>query len=93
MKWMTQLAPYVGSEIELWIEDVSGEEKTKPQVIRVDHLEETEEGNLKCFLNPTQFVSIPIFADGRTRLETNEGKTCFVSEDTGAQLIYWLYVS
>ncbi|MBB3111175.1 hypothetical protein FHS18_003243 [Paenibacillus phyllosphaerae] len=87
------LKPLCGRTVEALIEDLAGHDPVAPprifELIRVKLLPEGT--HLKCYLNLTQFLSIPVFDDEQTRL-TLDGPdgTTFVSEDLKGQLRYTL---
>ncbi|MWC29895.1 hypothetical protein [Paenibacillus sp. MMS18-CY102] len=87
------LRPLCGKEVEAVIEDLAGHDPVAPprtfELMRVKLLPEGT--HLQCYLNLTQFLSIPVFSDERTRL-TLDGPngTTFVSEDLQGQLRYML---
>lgn len=87
MGWEERLAGYIGREMECWIEDVSGEKKTEPQVRRLHKLERSEDG-LQFYLDDTQFLSVPLFGDAQTSYDPDHHE--FVSRHEEAQLIYWV---
>lgn len=92
MDWVSQLSIFEGSSIKVWIEDRSGEEQTKPQQFTLYKVQNSDDqGYLKFYLNPTQFLSVPIFDDNQTRMEESNSKACFVSDDAQAKLLYWVY--
>lgn len=91
--WERKLAGYAGKPIQVWIEDRSGEEQTKPKPYTLYKVQTTADGkHLQFYLNASQFISVPIFEEGQTLLErTSEGER-FVSHDFDAKLHYWIYL-
>ena len=94
MDWETVLLPFVGNPITIWLEDISGEEKTRPQTHTLHHVK-AEAQLVKLYLNDHQFWSIPVFSDDRTEIreEETEDQVVFVSRDEKAQLVYWAYLA
>lgn len=89
MDWQNSLANWIGNQVTVTIEDQAGPDPVSPPrsfvLIRLRLTE--EKTHLQFFLNDNQFVSVPIFTDGRTRLIEQE----FVSEDVKAKLIYMIH--
>jgi hypothetical protein len=86
MDWEGQLSSYIGKDMVLWIEDLSGEKKTEPRSYALHKLKKTDDGYLKFYINTTQFLSVPIFED--TRTDFDEAQHKFISNDAPSQLIY-----
>lgn len=92
MGWVNRLSKYVGSSINVWIEDRSGEEQTKPKAYTLYKIEQSRDQQLLLiYLNETQYLSIPLFEEALTRLEPNEKGEVFVSHDQQGKLLYWVY--
>lgn len=92
MEWEKQLSKYEGSPIKVWIEDRSGEEQTEPKSFTLYKVQKSDdEEYIQFYLNPTQFLSVPIFDDNHTRIEKSNAEECFVSHDSHAKLLYWVY--
>lgn len=85
------LMPFVGGKVRIWIQDWSGEEPAKPVEHTLYRLEMTEDDCLKFYVNATQFVSVPIFGDARTYLDTEQQPPCFVSKDENSKLNYHIF--
>lgn len=94
------LEKYVGGPIRIWVEDVSGEEKTKPQSHSLHKVERTEDGYMKFYTGSSQFLAVPLFeaaggprtaADSGSELIEGDSTPCFVSRDTNAHLVYWVH--
>ncbi|EFM12199.1 hypothetical protein PaecuDRAFT_0879 [Paenibacillus curdlanolyticus YK9] len=88
------IRPLCGRMVEVCIEDLAGRDPVAPprtfELLRVKLLPEGT--HLQCYLNVTQFLSIPVFGDERTKL-TLDGPsgTTFVSEDSHGQLRYTMF--
>ncbi|MCI3921218.1 hypothetical protein MO973_13355 [Paenibacillus sp. TRM 82003] len=96
------LEKYVGGPVRIWLEDVSGEEKTKPKTYSLHKVERTPDGFVKFYTGASQFVAVPTFGgegksacvgalDSVTELVEDEATPRFVSKDAGAQLVYWVH--
>ncbi|CAM4388489.1 hypothetical protein FHS16_003581 [Paenibacillus endophyticus] len=93
MEWEKGLSAYVGRKVEIWIEDHSGEEQTKPKPYPpLFRVKLAEDGKFITFyLKPTQFLSVPIFDGSATKLENTCARHHFVSHDIEGKLTYWIY--
>lgn len=89
MEWEKRLSKYEGNRIKIWIEDLSGEEQTQPQYYSLFKTVVTDDLDyLKFYLNADQFLSVPVFDDSLTKLESSAAGDCFVSHDLRASLRY-----
>lgn len=89
MKWENRLSKYEGSRIQVWIEDLSGEEQTKPTYYTLYMAAVTEDqAYMQIYFNAAQFLSIPLFDDSHTMLESGQAGHCFISHDRKASLRY-----
>ncbi|MGF7032195.1 hypothetical protein J2T17_003117 [Paenibacillus mucilaginosus] len=82
-----------GRQVEIRIEDtMEGDTQAPPRTFELVRAVMVPEGtHLKCYLNLTQHISIPVFADGRTCLEVEgPGGTRLISVDLQAGLRYRL---
>ncbi|GAA0349394.1 hypothetical protein [Bacillus horti] len=94
MEWVHTLSAYIGRQMKVWIEDYSGEEQTKPADYTLHKVQTTSEGTyLQFYLNPNQFLSVPIFDQKQTYMESDNEEECFVSNDVTAKLFYRIYFS
>jgi hypothetical protein len=92
LDWEKRLRQYEGSPIQIWIEDRSGEEQTKPKPFTLYRVQQSKDSeSLQFYLNADQFLTIPLFDDMRTRIEEGQASAAFVSEDHHAKLLYWVY--
>jgi hypothetical protein len=92
MDWVKQLSPFEGTSIRIWIEDRSGEEQTKPKDYTLFKVKKSSDQEyLQFYLNPTQFLTVPVFNDERTRMERIHSEEVWVSHDRDAKLLYWIY--
>jgi len=93
MEWEKELSTYLGCPIEVWIEDHSGEEQTKPKqyssLFRIKISDDPK--YLQFYLNPAQFLSVPIFDENLTKLVKSDGRYHFVSHDLKGKLTYWIF--
>lgn len=88
-----KLAPYVGCITEARIEDISGCDPIAPPRTFTLQQVKLEPGSMyvQCYLSRTQYVSVPVFDDARTRLLVDEQTGArFISEDREAKLVYTL---
>jgi len=88
MDWAGQLEAWCGKSVEIRVEDRAGQDPVAPpRVVTLNKVEYTpERTHLKCYLNPAQYISVPLFVEPVTRL--NAEGSCFVSEDREAKLVY-----
>ncbi|MUT67974.1 hypothetical protein [Paenibacillus sp. NEAU-GSW1] len=94
MDWEKGLSAYLGRPIEVWIEDHSGEEQTKPKPYPSLFKAKVSEDRkfVQLYLQPTQFLAVPVFDDNATKLEqSGGGRPYFVSHDLEGKLTYWVY--
>ncbi|MEX2460240.1 MAG: hypothetical protein WD469_02875 [Paenibacillaceae bacterium] len=92
MNWEQRLSQYEGSPIQIWIEDRSGEEQTKPKPYTLYKIKLSEDQDyLQFYIQPTQFLTVPLFDKTLTKLEEGETESSFVSHDVHAKLLYWVY--
>ncbi len=90
--WVKQLSRHEGKLIRIWIEDRSGEKQTEPKQFLLHKVQDSvDPGYMQFYLNPTQFLTVPIFDDNHTRIEQSNGEECFVSHDSQAKLLYRVY--
>ncbi|MEX1029501.1 MAG: hypothetical protein WDZ91_05580 [Paenibacillaceae bacterium] len=93
MDWEKQLSKYEGSPIRIWIEDRSGEEQTQPKPFTLYKVQQSvSQDYIQFFLNPTQFLSVPIFEGEQTIIDYSDSERWFVSHDIEAKLLYWVYL-
>lgn len=78
--------------MKYWIEDRSGEEQTQPKHAALYKVQiSDDQANVQFYLTPTQFISVPMFGENQTRMESNLYEERFVSHDLQRQLVYWIY--
>ncbi|MCZ8518187.1 MULTISPECIES: hypothetical protein [Paenibacillus] len=88
-----QMKLLCGRKVEARIEDMTGSDALAPphtfELVRAVLVPEGT--HLKCYMNLSQHLSIPVFADERTRVDTDEqGAARLVSVDPEAGLRYKL---
>ncbi len=93
MDFEAAIKPFCGKAVEVHIEDLAGQDPIAPprtfELLRVKMVPEGT--HLKCYMNLTQHISIPVFTMDCTRLEINGlNGTRFISEDHKSQLVYTL---
>ncbi|MCZ8515271.1 hypothetical protein O9H85_23220 [Paenibacillus filicis] len=90
MSWNDRLADWIGKSVTVTIVDQAGTDPVSPaRSFILKKLRLTEEGtHLQFFLTDHQFVSVPIFDDGSTRLTERE----FLSEDRASMLNYGVHL-
>ena len=92
MDWELRLSIYYGKMMEVVIEDVAGSDPLAPPSTRTLHHVSLndEKTHLQFYFNDIQFLAIPVFDDGRTRMEESDEETVILSHDDNAKLIYKL---
>jgi len=90
MNWEERLSSWLGSQIEVHIEDQAGLDPVAPpkrmtfEKVRVTD----DQGYLQMYMNEHQFLAIPLRGDELTSLETLEQGAVLRSSDLAAQLVY-----
>jgi hypothetical protein len=92
MDWELRLSNYNGKMMEVVVEDIAGSDPLAPPSARTLHHVRLndEQTHLQFYFNDIQFLAIPVFDDGRTRMEESDEETVFLSHDDNAKLIYKL---
>ncbi|MBE1445876.1 hypothetical protein [Paenibacillus sp. OAS669] len=90
MKWDEKLSCWIGSQIEVHIEDQAGlDPVAHPKKMTLVKLKMTDnEEYLKIYMNEHQFLAIPIKGEALTSLVTTDHGAVLCSSDLGAQLVY-----
>lgn len=90
MNWEEKLSRWLGSQIEVHIEDQAGLDPVAPpkkmtlEKIRISD----DEGFMQMYLNEHQFLAIPLRGDEFTSLVSSDQGTVLRSADLSAQLVY-----
>lgn len=90
MKWEEKLSRWLGSQIEVHIEDQAGLDPVAPPKkmtltkVRVSDDQEY----VQMYMNDHQFLAIPLRGEEHTNLTSSEQGTILRSSDIAAQLVY-----
>jgi len=90
MNWEEKLSRWLGSQIEVHIEDQAGldpiapPKKMKLEKIRISD----DQGFMQMYMNEHQFLAIPLRGDECTSLLSSDLGTVLRSADLSAQLVY-----
>ncbi|MDD9267092.1 hypothetical protein ACFPES_08665 [Paenibacillus sp. GCM10023248] len=90
MKWEERLSRWLGSQIEVHIEDQAGLDPVAPShkmTLTKIRMSENED-YVQMYMNDHQFLSIPLRGKGHTSLTSTEEGTILRSSDMTAQLVY-----
>lgn len=90
MNWEERLSSWLGSQIEVHIEDQAGLDPiAPPKRMKFEKVRVTDDqGYLQMYMNEHQFLAIPLRGDELTSLETSEQGAVLRSSDLAAQLVY-----
>ncbi|WP_054028398.1 hypothetical protein [Bacillus sp. FJAT-28004] len=90
MKWEEKLSRWLGTQIEVHIEDQAGLDPVAPpkkmtlEKIRISD----DQGFMQMYLNEHQFLAIPLRGVEFTSLVSSDQGTVLRSVDLSAQLVY-----
>ncbi|MGG1519999.1 hypothetical protein ABE504_31730 [Paenibacillus oryzisoli] len=90
MNWKEKLSKWLGSQIEVHIEDQAGlDPVAAPKTMTLEKVLVTDdEAYIQMYMNEHQFLAIPLRGEAYTRLETSDQGTVLRSSDIAAQLVY-----
>ncbi|OXM87555.1 hypothetical protein [Paenibacillus rigui] len=90
MNWEEKLSRWLGSQVEVHIEDQAGLDPiAPPKRMTLAKISMTEDQSyIKMFMNEHQFLAIPLRGDEWTSFVTSEEGAVLRSSDPSAQLVY-----
>jgi len=90
MRWEEKLSKWIGSQIEVHIEDLAGLDPiAPPKKMTLEKIRVTDDQQyIQIYMNEHQFLAIPLHGEAFTRLETSDQGTLFRSIHTASQLVY-----
>lgn len=90
MKWEEKLSRWLGSQIEVHIEDQAGlDPVASPQKMKLEKIRISEgQDYMQMYMNEHQFLAIPLRGEEHTSLISSEHGTILRSADIAAQLVY-----
>lgn len=90
MKWEDQLSRWLGSQIEVHIEDQAGLDPiAPPRTMKLEKFRLSDDQHyVQLYMNEHQFLAIPLRGEEHTRLISSEHGTVLQSSDIEAQLVY-----
>lgn len=90
MKWEGQLSRWLGSQIEVHIEDQAGLDPiAPPRTMKLEKFRISDDQDyMQLYMNEHQFLTIPLRGEEHTRLISSEHGTVLQSSDIEAQLVY-----
>ncbi|MCS7461522.1 hypothetical protein N0M98_15325 [Paenibacillus doosanensis] len=93
MKWEDKLSQWMGSQIEVHIEDQAGlDPVAPPKKITLEKIKMTDNNEyMQIYMNEHQFLAIPILGEDSTSLVTTDDGAVLCSSDAAAQLVYKVY--
>jgi|GEM_PF-1940841 len=90
MKWEEELARWLGSRIEVHIEDQAGlDPVAPPKIMTFEKMRMTDdEAYLQIYMNEHQFLAIPLREEESVRYTVSACGAELASSDSVAQLVY-----
>jgi hypothetical protein len=90
MKWEEKLSRWLGSQIEVHIEDQAGlDPVASPKKMKLEKIRISEDQDyMQMYMNEHQFLAIPLRGEEHTSLISSEHGTILRSADIAAQLVY-----
>ncbi|KRF04163.1 hypothetical protein ASG89_22560 [Paenibacillus sp. Soil766] len=90
MKWEEKLSRWLGTQIEVHIEDQAGlDPVAPPKIMTLEKIRMSEDQDyMQMYMNEHQFLAIPLRGRELTSLISSEHGTVLQSSDIAAQLVY-----
>ncbi|MEW9701295.1 hypothetical protein [Paenibacillus sp. SI8] len=90
MKWEELLSQWIGSQIEVHIEDQAGlDPLAPPKKMKLEKIRISEDRDyMQMYMNEHQFLAIPLRGEEHTSLIHSENGAILSSSDIPAQLVY-----
>ncbi|KRE49769.1 hypothetical protein [Paenibacillus sp. Soil724D2] len=90
MKWEEKLSRWLGTQIEVHIEDQTGLDPiAPPKKMKLEKIRISEDQDfMQMYMSEHQFLAIPLRGEEHTSLISSEHGTILRSADIAAQLVY-----
>ncbi|UJF33841.1 hypothetical protein [Paenibacillus hexagrammi] len=89
MKWEEELSCWLGTPIEVHIEDQAGHDPiAPPKKMTLGKIRMTDDNYLQIYMNEHQFLAIPLKGEEHTSYVTSEEGAVLHASDLEAQLVY-----
>ncbi|KRF44126.1 hypothetical protein [Paenibacillus sp. Soil787] len=90
MKWEEKLSRWLGTQIEVHIEDQAGlDPVAPPQKMKLEKIRISEDQDyVQMYMNEHQFLAVPLRGEELTSLVSTENGAVLRSADLSAELVY-----